>query len=412
MTKRGLATAIALSACLMGGALTGWAQSSGTALAVAASDPNEARAELARARSAARDAARRVNQLQEQAGAAQAAADKAARDLAALAARIQLAEAQIVESEARLALIADQRQVLDARLADKQRPVVRLTAALQNMARRPLTLSALRPGSLEDTVHLRAVLESTVPEIRRRTATLRGELARQRDLEGQARTALAKQRSNEKDWRDQRKALAALELQQRNASRRANSSAMRENERALALGEQARDLDSLVGELDRAGALRRELAALPGPILRPARPGASQVVDAPQPTPAPTATAPPSDLRMPVLGRTLVGFGATNDAGIVSRGITLAPHGGAQIVAPARGRVAFAGPYRGYGQIVIVEHENGWTSLVTGLARTSVMAGDQLLGGSPLGSAAQQNPTVTMELRRDGEPVNPLQYMD
>ena len=82
------------------------------------------------------------------------------------------------------------------------------------------------------------------------------------------------------------------------------------------------------------------------------------------------------------------------------------------MVAPARGRVAFAGPYRGYGQIVIVEHINGWTSLVTGLSKTSVVAGDELLGGSPLGSAAEQNPMVTLELRRAGEPVNPLQYME
>lgn len=411
MAKRALLLIFSFGIALGAMALTGWAQTDAGQVRPA-SEMSATRAELARARKAAQEASGRVNQLQAEANDAQASADKAVREMATLAARIQLAEAEIIESQARLALISDQRLVLDSRLAAKQQPLVRLTAALQNMARRPLTLSALRPGSLGDTVHVRAVLESTVPEIRRRTATLRSELARQRELEGQARAALDKQRGDERDWRDRRRALAALEIKQRDASRRANRDAMRENERALALGEQARDLDELVDELDRAGALRRELAALSGPIIRPQRPDASQVVAAAQPVPTPTATAPPAGLRLPVLGRTLIGFGATNDVGLESRGITLAPRGGAQIVSPARGRVAFAGPYRGFGQIVIVEHANGWTSLVTGLARTSVAAGDELLGGSPLGSAAQTNPSVTMELRRDGEPVNPLQYMD
>ena len=412
MTLRKLSLSCAIGAGLALSALASWAQSGMNQPLAVAADPRDARAELARAQKAAEEAADRVEQLQADAANAQASADKAVRDMAALAARIQLAEAEIMESEARLALIADQRLVLDDRLARKQQPVVRLTAALQNLARRPLALSALRPGSLGDTVHLRAVLDSTVPQIRRRTARLRGELARQRELEAQARNALGQQRSNERQWRDQRTALAALELQQRNVSRQASSDAMRENTRALVLGEQARDLDSLVGELDRAGALRRELAALPGPIIRPERPGASQVMGRTAPRPTPTATAPPAGLRLPVLGRTLAGFGATNAAGLASRGITLAPRGGAQVVAPARGRVAFAGPYRGYGQIVIVEHINGWTSLVTGLSKTSVVAGDELLGGSPLGSAAEQNPMVTLELRRAGEPVNPLQYME
>ena len=84
---------------------------------------------------------------------------------------------------------------------------------------------------------------------------------------------------------------------------------------------------------------------------------------------------------------------------------------GAQVVAPAAGRVAFAGPYRGYGRIVIIEHPGGWTSLVTGLARTDVAVGEQVVGGGPLGIAAQASPEITLELRRDGEAVNPLRFV-
>ena len=70
--------------------------------------------------------------------------------------------------------------------------------------------------------------------------------------------------------------------------------------------------------------------------------------------------------------------------------------------------MAYAGPYRGFGQIVILEHTGGWTSLVTGLARSDVAVGEELLGGAPIGVAGPGRPTITLELRRGGQPVNPL----
>ena len=99
------------------------------------------------------------------------------------------------------------------------------------------------------------------------------------------------------------------------------------------------------------------------------------------------------------------------ESGLRSTGLSLAPAPGAQAVAPSSGRVAFAGPYRGFGQIVIIEHPGGWTSLVTGLARLDAEVGDQLIGGAPLGVAGNDGEPLTIELRRDGEPVNPLNFL-
>ncbi|MCX9145719.1 murein hydrolase activator EnvC family protein, partial [Erythrobacter sp. WG] len=133
---------------------------------------------------------------------------------------------------------------------------------------------------------------------------------------------------------------------------------------------------------------------------------------APEPAPAPLPSAPPPrDFQLPVQGRTLLGFGARRDSGLASNGLILAPAQGAQVVAPARGRVAFAGAYRGFGRIVIVEHDGGWTSLVTGLERVDVAVGDTVIGGSPIGRASGGAQPLTIELRRDGTPVNPLQYL-
>ena len=373
-------------------------------------EPDEAEAQLARAARESRRAQSRAARLTREAEAATEAATRTAREAAALAARIQQAEADIEVARARHAIVRGERAALTARLAEKQEPTARLAAALQTAARRPLALSALQPGSLKEVVYMRAVLDSAVPQIRARTAGLRAELDRGRALEADAARALAELRDSEQILRTRRADLAALENQQRSASRKARGAASREAERALGLAEEARDLDGLVERLDDIATLRRELAALPGPVLRPRDLSAALVADA-APTPSASPSARPRDFQLPVDGRTLLGFGALRDSGLASTGLVLAPVAGAQVVAPARGRVAFAGAYRGFGRIVIIEHDGGWTSLVTGLARTDVAVGDTVIGGSPVGVAGGREAPVSFELRRDGAPVNPLQYL-
>ena len=81
------------------------------------------------------------------------------------------------------------------------------------------------------------------------------------------------------------------------------------------------------------------------------------------------------------------------------------------MIAPGSGRIAFAGRYQGYGLIVIIEHSGGWTSLVTGLTVLDCQVGEQVVAGSPLGQAGPGRPVLTLELRRGGDPVNPLDFV-
>lgn len=372
-----------------------------------ASEARQAMERALRERNAAEIRAKRLEAAAEKAG---EAAERTARQAAALAARIQEAEAGIAAAQARLALARQQYRQLSSRLAERRQPVVRLTAALQRFSRRPLALSVMRPGSVKEIVYLNAMLSSTVPEVQRRTASLKSELERGEALQREAERALAGLQAQEAVLERRNAELAVLESRQRLESRRASGEADREAERALALAEEAQDLNALVAQINQAGELRQQLASLPGPLIRPPRPEESQVmVD--QQDAAQARGRPPAGYQLPVAGRTVFGFGARTPAGLPSQGLTLAPRESALVVAPAGGRVAFAGPYRGYGRIVIIEHEGGWTSLVTGLARVDVAVGEQLVGGAPLGIAAPRQPAVTLELRRDGQPVNPLEFL-
>jgi septal ring factor EnvC (AmiA/AmiB activator) len=259
-------------------------------------------------------------------------------------------------------------------------------------------------------MYMRALLATMLPEVQRRTAALRAEIDRGRALQRQAQQAVSDLRVSQRQLTARRSTLAALETRQRLDSRQVTGNADREAERALALAEQTRDLGALTDELRQTGVLREALARLPGPVMRPERPEQAQVV-AVADVPTQAASELPRFM-LPVAGRLVSGFGDEQQrTGPRVRGIALATRGGAQLVAPGAGRVAFAGPYRGYGNIVIIEHAGGWTSLVTGLARLDTNVGAQLLAGSPLGITGAGRPLVTFELRRDGVPVNPLEFV-
>lgn len=365
----------------------------------------ETRRALAEAEAQGLAAQRRAESLEAGAAQAREAADRTAQEAAALAARIQQAEAAITGAEVRITMIDRQRAALRERLAQRERPLVQLTAALQRLSRRPAVLSLFRPGTLQDTVHLRAALDGMLPEVGRRTAALRSEIARSRTLQQQAEQAVAGLRGSEQKLNERRRALAALETRQRLDLRAVSGSADREAERALALAEQARDLSGLIGSLGESAALREKLAGLPGPVLRPERPDLAEVTV--EPIASPSATALGRYI-LPVAGRLVAGFGDTGADGVRSRGISLAPRPTAQVIAPAAGRVAFAGLYEGFGNIVIIDHGGGWTTLVTGLVRLDAQVGERLVEGSPLGLTGPGRPVVTIELRRGGEPVNPL----
>jgi len=383
-------------------------QAGGLAVLDPAVDAAQARQEMVAARREGVLAGRRAEKLEARARQVGEQAETTAREAAAVAARIQEMDAQIAAERAQMRLIASQRAGLRAQLAEKQGPLARLTGSLQRLSRRPPLLALLRPGSVQDTVYMRALLDAMLPEVERRTRSLRAEIERGRALEQQAKAAAAGLAQAQGQMQQRRQQLAGIESRQRLEGREASGIAARESERALALAEKARDLGDLVREVGRQGELRAELAALPGPIARPARPEDAQVIGAGQFTPLPEGLA---SYMLPVTGRLLTGFGEDAPGQARSNGLVMAPRDHAQAVSPASGRVAFAGPYRGFQSIVIVEHNGGWTSLVTGLARLDVTVGERVVAGSPIGLTGPSDPRVMVELRRDGVPVNPLQYI-
>ena len=343
------------------------------------------RQRLAVAKRDAAIATRKADDLAARAAAERYAADKARGQEAALAARVTAAEATLAAAQARQTIVArllgDQQQTLGA----AQAPVARLLAALTALARRPTLVAIAQPGSVDDLVHVRAVLGGALPVVQAKTQAVRQQIVRTRALQRDAALAAVALRERR----------AQLEADHRRRSQALVRGAMSESDRALALGERARDLVDSLDESGVAQATAADLARLAGPLPRPLAPGAI------------LPPRPESAYRLPVRGRLVTGLDEISAAGVRSRGLTFAVPAGAPVVAPAAGVVRYARRFRGYGTIVIIDHGNGWTSLVTGLGSAVVAAGQRFDPGASIGVAGGgEEPRITVELRRHGRPMD------
>lgn len=322
----------------------------------------------------------------------------------ALEARIALAEADARGGERRLLRIEQARKGQRARLAARQGRLVHLVAAIETLSRRPAALALAQPGSINDVAHVRALLAAAAPEIRRRTAGVRIEIVRGEQLAREADRALIGLRRTQLLLIERREELARMEASLAGGGPPSPREAMR----ALALGERARDALDMIRDIDDRQAVEAALVSLPGPLLRPdmaARDDFSfSLVGL-----LARNQAPPRRLAaylLPVDGPVVTGLGEVSSAGVRARGISLLGLPRAAVIAPNRGRVAYAGSFRSYGQIVVIDHGRRWYSLITGMAALYVQAGDELTRGQVIGRLGEGQPKVTVELRRAGLPID------
>jgi len=347
-------------------------------------------AALLQAKKEAADAAKRLSALE---GQAERAGDEAARlraEQLAAAAAIEAAEARISESGAELRLANAQAALAEQRLAKRRAPLAALLAGLATMGRQPPILALADHGSVDEMVRVRALLDTTMPVIQRRSATLAAELAeRQRlaSIAGNARSALARNRD---ELATRQRQFAELEAKATARAASLAGEAFGAGDQVLASGEALEATESEAAGRQQGRATAAALAQLDFAPARPMR-GDSAV--------------PPLDFAysLPVEAPLIDGLGSVNQAGIASRGLRFETGRGASVTVPADGTILFAAPFRNEDGVVIIDHGGGWTSLLLGVA-SDRPRGTKVRRGEALGRSLG---TVGVELRRKGRPVSP-----
>ncbi|WP_324806551.1 peptidoglycan DD-metalloendopeptidase family protein [Sphingomonas sp. LY29] len=350
-----------------------------------ASDP-----ELARIQAEAANANRQLATLERQAAEAEGEAERLKAQQAVAAAAIEDSEARISAADATLRRVEAAVALADARLAAQRAPLASLVAGLVQMGRQPPLLALADGGSVEQMVRVRGLLDATMPEIERRSASLRADVTRSRALAASARSAREALAADRRTLAERQQRFAALEVE---ASRRAASltgDAVGAGDRVLAGGEA---IDAASNESQQRRLARATAAALLPLGMAP-----------PRPTPGDSkATSPAPAYSLPVGGDAIDGLGSVSRSGIVSRGLQLTAPRGTEVRAPADGRILFAAPYRGQDGLMIIDHGRGWTSLLLNVS-SNLQRGATVRRGDAIGRALGP---VGVELRQDGRTVSP-----
>lgn len=368
---------------------------------------------------AALDAARRSaeahREAAEAAGRAATAAAAEEHRLAerrvALAREAQAAERRVAEAEARAraaAAAATAAREEAATLASALAPVLPLIHRLSLWPAETLLAAPVPP---EEALRGLLVLQGVTHDVARQAAALREASRRARD---RLRAAETERHALSAAEAAAETAAAALEsdLQVARRHRAATAdAASAASQRAAESVARAATLRDALERFEREQARREAAEAKARARAEAAAARARGRGDAePRPAAAPPAPVQASGGRaLPVAGTLLRGFGAAGDDG-PSRGLTWQAAPGARVVSPCGGRVAFAAPFRSYGQLVIVDCGAQQHFVLAGLGRVDVQPGQRILAGEPvgqLGAAGQGRATLYGELRRGGQAVDP-----
>lgn len=119
------------------------------------------------------------------------------------------------------------------------------------------------------------------------------------------------------------------------------------------------------------------------------------------------------NLSMPARGAIVVAYGQETAKGVTSKGISIQTRKNAQVTAPFDGSVIFAGAFRGYGKLIIIDHGQGYMSLLAGLENADCEVGQMLLAGEPIGQMPDSTEAkLYVELRKDNKPINPTSWIE
>ena len=344
------------------------------------------------------------------------------QQLIEIATQVRTIETRIVETEGGLRPLDAREQQIRATLDSRRAEIVEVLAALQRAGRRTPPALLVRPEDALQSLRTAMLLGSVVPELRGRAEKLATDLGAlvnvRKDIANQ-RDVLARDRDRLKD--DQIRLAALIDERQRKQSA-FEKDMEAEGARAINLSKQVDGLQGLIAKMEqdlKSAAKAAATASLQGAPATPnGKPNLGALKDPARLSPAIAFASAKGLFALPVNGRKIRDFGGSDGAGGVEKGISLAARAGAQVTTPCDGWVVYAGPFRSYGQLLILNAGGGYHVLIAGMERISVNIGQFVLTGEPvatMGSTSQvasilattaSQPVLYVEFRKDGTPID------
>ena len=339
--------------------------------------------------------------------------DKAARKAAAelravkrqgvnLARKMHRHSADADRIEAQLNSLEERERTKTEKMQQRKTQLSVTLAALQRLARMPTATLVAVPQSTDKTIRTAILLRAAVPELQRDAMSLGDDLRALTSLRDQISADKVALTDSLARLKAERKSLAALTSDKFKLLKNMKSAERAAAQKAARLSARAGNLRELLEKLS----IRQNRPALRAP-------GSAPVALIPVPARKPAVTPPVTISRgvLPAPGRIVTTFGAKMPNGTLSKGVFVVTRPAAAVVAPTPGRVVFAGQFRGYGNLVILELRDKGHALISGMSRIDAQVGDDVLVGEPLGEMTPSTgtaPKLYFELRRRGRPINPM----
>jgi len=341
------------------------------------------------------------------------------------ASRVLAVEERIAQTQARLEPLDEREQALRTSLEQRRGVIAEILAALQRIGRRPPSGLMMRADDALQSVRSAMMLGAVLPEMRQQAEVLAADLAELVHLRQQTAAERDRLARDLFVLADERQHLSVFIEERQKRLGEAEQALSEERQRAAQLARQAENLTQLIAKLEQgldtaaraaraAARASEEEAKAPG-----GRPDLAALKDPGRLAPAIAFASAKGTLPLPANGARIKEFGAADGLGGTEKGVSISARPGGQITAPCDGWVVYAGPFRNYGQLLILNAGGGYHVLLAGMERISVDLGQFVLTGEPvavMGDGAQSavakaggvsQPVLYVEFRKDVVPVDP-----
>jgi murein hydrolase activator len=336
------------------------------------------------------------------------AQDRVAEQLSTIAQSIQSQEALVAASEAELQKLATERAGLLAELGEKQDSLSQLLAALQRLEQNPPPALVVEPDDILSALRGAMLLGTMVPEIRTEAEALALKL----DQLGQLEAAIGARRQEMAQeiqrLEAQRTELGQLVTQKKGLVSQSSEELEAERKRTKKLAEKAKSLKQLLASLAEERKRQEAEEAERQAAEELERKRQEELQRAPKLAFAEAR----GKLPFPAQGQIVRRFGEPDGLGRETQGLMIATRAGAQVTTPADGKVEFAGPFRSYGEVVILNPGGGYRVLLAGMDKVTADVGEFLRAGEPVGAMGSGPASVTLfgEVVQDGRPVLYIEF--
>jgi len=335
------------------------------------------------------------------------------------ASRVQNGEARLSAIEGRLQSLDETERNIRKSLASRQGAIAEVLAALQRIGRRPPPALLVRPEDALQSVRSAMLLGAVVPELRGEAESLTTDLA---DLVRVRKDITAEREQLRREVAvsaEQRQKMGLLVDERHKRQAEVESALDAEQQRAAQLVRQVDNLKELIAKLDQSRAAPPAPGAPDEDGIGDVKARLAALKDPGRLAPAVAFSAAKGLLPLPVHGIRVRDYGAPDGLGGILKGVTIATRAGAQITAPCDGTVMYSGPFRSYGQLLIINAGGGYHVLLAGMERISVSLGQFVLTGEPVAlmgggsrvatalSTGSSQPVLYVEFRKDGAPIDP-----